>query len=143
MGERDPAEGVRLDKWLWVARFFKTRALAVDAIEKGRVAVDGQPAKAARTLRPGLAVTVRQGPLERTVVVTGLSLQRGSATVAGTLYEETPESVAARERAAERRRVAPEPALALEHGRPTKRDRRRIADWNRWSASLDDPPTER
>ena len=138
MTERDPTDGVRLDKWLWVARFFKTRALAAEAIDKGRVSVDGQVAKAARTLRPGATVTVRQGPLERAVVVAGLSLQRGSATVAGALYAETPASVAARQAAAERRRLAPEPALALEEGRPTKRDRRQLADWNRWSASLDD-----
>lgn len=138
MTDREPPDGVRLDKWLWVARLFKTRALAAEAIEKGRVTVDGLPAKPARVLKPGARVGVRQGPLERTVVVEGLSLQRGSASVAGTLYAETADSVAAREAAAERRRLSPEPALALEQGRPTKRDRRHLADWNRWSASLDD-----
>ena len=137
MTDRDATDGVRLDKWLWVARFFKTRGLAAEAIEKGRVTVDGQVAKPARVLKPGARVGVRQGPLERVVVVAGLSLQRGSATVAGTLYAETPESVAAREAAAESRRLAPEPAVAFEQGRPTKRDRRKLADWDRWSASAD------
>lgn len=138
MADRDPPDGVRLDKWLWVARFFKTRALAAEAIEKGRVTVDGQVAKPARVLKPGARVAFRQGTLEREVLVAGLSLQRGSATIAGALYAETPGSVAAREAAAERRRLAPEPAVALEQGRPTKRDRRQLVDWTRWSASADD-----
>jgi len=125
---------VRLDKWLWAARFYKTRSLAAEEIGKGRVAVNGQPAKAARELKPGDRVELRQGTLSRTVVVKGLSAVRGPAPVAQALYEETPESVQARQRAAEQRRMGIEPAQAIEHGRPTKRDRRQLADWERWSA---------
>lgn len=139
MSRDDAAAGrVRLDKWLWAARFYKTRALAADEIARGRVSVNGQPAKAARELRPGDRLDLRQGPLQRTVLVRALSTVRGPAPVAQALYEETPESVAARLRAAEQRRLAAEPAAAIEQGRPTKRDRRQLADWRRWSASVDD-----
>lgn len=133
-----PATRVRLDKWLWAARFHKTRALAADEVGRGRVTVNGQAAKPAREVRLGDLVAVRQGPVLREVRVLGLSGVRGPAPVAQALYAETPESVARREAAAEQRRVAAEPASAIEQGRPTKRDRRRLADWNRWSASLDD-----
>lgn len=137
---------LRLDKWLWAARFYKTRTLAVDEIGKGRVQVNGQDAKPAREVRTGDLVALRQGPVQRTVLVRALSAVRGPAPVAQLLYEETPESVAARERAAEQRRLAPEPALSLLQGRPTKRDRRSIEEhargtqpWgDRWSASIDD-----
>ena len=136
----EPLVRLRLDKWLWAARFYKTRALATDEIDKGRLRVNGQPAKPARELKVGDRVELRQGVVLRTVVVRGLSAARGPAPVAQALYEETPESLAAREAAAERRRLAPEPASAIEQGRPTKRDRRQLADWNRWSARLDDEP---
>ncbi len=129
---------VRLDKWLWAARFFKTRALAAEEADKGRVQVNGANAKPARELRPGDRVRLRQGVVVREVDVLALSNVRGPAPVAQALYRETPESVAERERAATARRLAPEPAASLEDGRPTKRDRRRIADWQRWSASVDD-----
>lgn len=132
----DPA-GVRLDKWLWVARFFKTRALAADEIARSRVSVNGQVAKASRTLKAGDRVDFRQGAVPRSVDVVALALHRGPAPVAEALYAETPESVAARAAAVEKRRLAPEPAVAFEHGRPTKRDRRQLADWNRWSASAE------
>lgn len=135
-----PPERLRLDKWLWAARFYKTRALACDEIDKGRVRVNGAPAKPARELRAGDTVELRQGAVLRTVQVVALAAVRGPAPVAQALYAETPESIAAREAAAERRRLAPEPAGSIEQGRPTKRDRRRLADWNRWSASLDDEP---
>ena len=136
MAEKTSAlERVRLDKWLWVARFFKTRGLSADEIGKGRVEVNGQAAKASRELRPGDQVELRQGPVTRTLVVTALSQQRGSAVIAQALYKETPESIALREKQAQERRSGSEPALALEQGRPTKRDRRQLADWNRWSAS--------
>jgi len=128
---------VRLDKWLWVARFFKTRGLSAEEIGKGRVEVNGQAAKASRELRPGDTIELRQGPVTRALIVKALSLQRGPASVAQALYEETPESVTLREKAAQERRSGSEPALALEQGRPTKRDRRQLADWNRWSASSD------
>jgi ribosome-associated heat shock protein Hsp15 len=131
------SERVRLDKWLWVARFFKTRGLSADEIGKGRVEVNGQAAKASRELRPGDTIELRQGPITRTLIVKALSLQRGPAPVAQTLYEETPQSISLREKAAQARRAGAEPALALEQGRPTKRDRRQLADWNRWSASSD------
>ena len=129
------AERVRLDKWLWVARFFKTRGLSADEIGKGRVEVNGQAAKASRELRLGDRVELRQGPVTRTLVVKALSQQRGSAVIAQALYEETPESIALREKQAQERCSGSEPALALEQGRPTKRARRQLADWNRWSAS--------
>lgn len=138
MSDEAGAARVRLDKWLWAARFFKTRALACDEIDKGRVSVNGQAAKPARELKPGDEVALRQGVVQRVVVVLGLSAVRGPAPVAQALYAETPASIAAREAAAERRRLAPEPAATLQEGRPTKRDRRQLADWNRWSASVDD-----
>jgi len=128
---------VRLDKWLWAARFYKTRSLASAEIGRGRVQVNGQSAKPARTLRPGDRVEVRQDGTTRTVVVLALSHVRGPAPVAQTLYEETPDSVAQREKLAQQRRLAAEPSHSIEQGRPTKRDRRKLADWNRWSASAD------
>jgi ribosome-associated heat shock protein Hsp15 len=133
----EAGERVRLDKWLWAARFFKTRALAVEEIERNRVAVNDAPAKPARELRPGDTVAIRQGPVVRTVVVRALSSVRGPAPVAQALYEETEASLAARERLAAQRRMGVEPAQAIEQGRPTKRDRRQLAEWNRWSASAD------
>lgn len=127
----------RLDKWLWAARFFKTRSLAADEIGRQRVQVNGQPAKASRELKPGDEVKLRQGVVERTVVVRGLSGTRGPAPAAQALYEETAESLARREAQARQRQLAPEPAATIEQGRPTKRDRRKLADWDRWSASID------
>lgn len=136
--------GMRLDKWLWAARFYKTRSLAAEEIDRGRVLVNGQPAKASRELKLDDEVAVRQPPVERRVRVRGLSHVRGPAPVAQALYEETPESLAARTAAAEQRRLAAEPALAITQGRPTKRDRRDLTrtqvDWQRWSASVDDLP---
>lgn len=133
---------VRLDKWLWAARLYKTRGLAAEEIAKGRVQVNGAPAKAARELRPGDLVVVRQGAQARELQVRALSTVRGPAPVAQALYEETAASLAARERAAEQRRQGVEPALGIAHGRPTKRDRRELtrtqATWHRWSASIDD-----
>ena len=99
------ADSMRLDKWLWCARFYKTRSLAVEEIGKGRVTVNGQAAKAARELRVGDNVALRQGPVARTVIVRALSSFRGPAPVAQQLYEETPESIAARAQAAEQHLV--------------------------------------
>jgi len=130
---------MRLDKWLWAARFYKTRALAAEEAGKGRVTVNGLAAKPAREIKPGDLLELRQGAVLRTVQVQGLSAIRGPAPAAQALYAETPESVARREAAAEHRRLAPEPSQAIEQGRPTKRDRRQLADWNRWSASVDEP----
>ena len=133
---------LRVDKWLWAARFYKTRSLATEEIAKGRVQVNGAEVKPARELKAGDTVTLRQGPVTRTVLVMGLSHMRGPAPVAQQLYAETADSLAARQQAAEQRRLSPEPAHSIEHGRPTKRGRRELDDaksWgDRWSASLDD-----
>ncbi len=134
---------IRIDKWLWAARFYKTRSLATDEIGKGRVAINGQSVKASREVKPGDEVSARQGDVTRTVKVLALSDVRGPAPVAQTLYEETPDSLALREKASLQRRIAREPALSIEHGRPTKRNRRELekakgVGWNdRWSASVD------
>ena len=139
-----PLDAMRIDKWLWCARFYKTRSLAVQEIDKGRVQVNGTATKPARELHVGDTVALRQGVVARTVVVRALSAQRGPAPVAQLLYEETAASLLERTRAAELRRLAPEPADTLRQGRPTKRDRRTLDDarqrgWgDRWSASVDD-----
>jgi ribosome-associated heat shock protein Hsp15 len=117
---------VRLDKWLWAARFFKTRSLAAEAIGGGKVLVGGDRAKPAKLLQEGDEVRVRLGPYEHTVNVRGLSERRGPASVAATLYEETPDSIAARARLAEQLRMAPAAFVYEEKGRPTKRDRREL-----------------
>ena len=133
--------GVRIDKWLWAARFYKTRSLATEEVQKGHVQVNGADVKASREIRVGDRIVLLQAKVLRTVVVNGLSEQRGSATIAQQLYEETAESKKLREAEAERRRLGPEPALSIEGGRPTKRDRRDLQkSWgDRWSASLDKP----
>jgi ribosome-associated heat shock protein Hsp15 len=130
---------LRIDKWLWAARFYKTRSLASDEIGKNRVQVNGQDAKPSKEVKVGDTVCLRQGAVERTVLVQGLSGVRGPAPVAQLLYSETPESIEARQKAAEQNRLAREPALSIEQGRPTKRDRRQIEKtWdNRWSAGID------
>jgi len=127
----------RLDKWLWAARFYKTRGLAAEDIAKGRISVNEQVAKASRELHEGDVVVLRQAGSSRILVVKALSRLRGPAPVAQSLYEETPESIAARLARAAERKLHPEPALAIEQGRPTKRDRRQLADWDRWSASAE------
>jgi len=135
-------ERLRIDKWLWAARFYKTRSLACDEIDKGRVHVNGVAVKPARELKAGDTVQLRSGATLRTVLVRAISDRRGGAPEAALLYTETAESVQARQAAAEQRRLAPEPALSLVHGRPTKRDRRegeQARGWgDRWSASIDD-----
>jgi ribosome-associated heat shock protein Hsp15 len=132
--------GVRLDKWLWAARFFKTRSLSAEEIGRSRVEVNGQTAKASREVRIGDRIRLRQGdcPAPREIVVLGLSSVRGPAPVARLLYEETPESLRAQADWATNRRFQVDPARAIEQGRPTKQDRRRLSDWQRWSASVDD-----
>ena len=126
-------EKTRLDKWLWAARFFRTRALAADAIESGKIDVNDDRPKRGRAVHLGDRLTIRLGPYQHHVVVRGLSGRRGPAAVARALYEETADSIAARERTAERLRSAPPPVF-YEGGRPTKRDRRaieRLKDENR------------
>jgi ribosome-associated heat shock protein Hsp15 len=132
-------DSLRIDKWLWAARFYKTRSLASDEVSKNRVQINGQDAKPSREVKVGHTVCMRQGAIEKTVIVKGISAARGPAPVAQLLYEETPESLAKRNREAEQNRLAREPAHSIEHGRPTKRDRRQIEHaWNdRWSASAD------
>ena len=102
---------LRIDKWLWSARFYKTRTLAAEEIGKGRVEINGQEAKPAREVKVGDTVSVRREAVTRTVVVKGLSAVRGPAPVAQQLYEETPESLKASEAAAQQRRFSREPAL--------------------------------
>jgi ribosome-associated heat shock protein Hsp15 len=135
--DASPDASVRLDKWLWAARFFKTRGLAAEAVEKGQVRVNGQTAKPARAVRPGDILTLRRSGYEQCVTVRALGSMRGPAAIAQGLYEESADSLAAAAQAAAQRKLGVEPALALEQGRPTKRDRRQLADWQRWSASLD------
>ena len=132
-------DSLRIDKWLWAARFYKTRSLACDEVTKHRVQINGQDVKPAREVRVGDTLTVRQGNITKTIQIKGISAARGPAPVAQQLYEETPESIALRAKLAEQNRMAAEPAHSIEHGRPTKRDRRQIQHaWNeRWSASTD------
>jgi ribosome-associated heat shock protein Hsp15 len=125
----DPQDDVRIDKWLWAARFFSARNLARQAVESGRVLVGGQRVKPARTLRVGDELRVRIGDDERVVRVLAISDRRGPAPVARTLYEESAESIGRRERRRQQRREFAEPAESIEGGRPTKRDRRRLRAW--------------
>ena len=118
-------ERVRIDKWLWAARFFKTRSAATEAVLAGRVQLNGTRVKPAREVRVADTLEIRRGLTQRTVVVAGLAERRGSAEVAAGLYDETPESVAAREQRALERRLARPPGADL-GGRPTKQDRRRL-----------------
>ncbi len=116
---------MRLDKWLWVARFYKTRQLANEAIENGRVKIDGARVKPAREVKPGDRLELRVGDSDWVLTVRGLSMQRGPAPLARTLYEEEADSRMRRERAQAERRLVTNPAAAIK-GRPTKRDRRQI-----------------
>lgn len=120
--ERD---GVRIDKWLWAARFFKTRSLASEAAVGGKVEINGERAKPAKTVRVGDEVRLRLGVFEHVLTVRGLAERRGAASVAQALYEETPESAAARAKMAERMRYEAV-ALVADAGRPSKKDRRDI-----------------
>jgi ribosome-associated heat shock protein Hsp15 len=136
----------RIDKFLWAARFYKTRSLATDAIGKGRVKINGQLVKAAREVRAGDSVALQMDSIVCTINVLQVSDQRGPAPQAKTLYLETPESQAAALAAKEQRRLQPEPAQSITQGRPTKRQRRDLdqakqsnTGWgDRWSASVDD-----
>ena len=114
---------MRLDKWLWAARFFKTRSLAQQAVAGGRVLLNGERTKPAHEVKVGNAVAVRAGEYRCNVTVRGLSERRGPAEVARKLYDETAESTAERQRRADLRRLSPEPANQRK-GRPTKRERR-------------------
>ncbi len=120
------AEGVRIDKWLWAARFFKTRSLAQTQLERGRVRIGDESVKPARIIKVGEVVNIDTPDLVKTVIVRGLSDIRASAPIASQLYEETPESIRAREVAQARRKLFVEPAAQIK-GRPSKRDRRRLS----------------
>jgi ribosome-associated heat shock protein Hsp15 len=118
-------ESIRIDKWLWAARFFKTRSLAADAVTGGKIDVNGARAKPSRIMRLGDKLNIRRGPYESTIVVKGLAKLRGPASEAQLLYEETEESI--------RRRELTSAQLKLEHppefhspGRPSKKDRRAV-----------------
>jgi ribosome-associated heat shock protein Hsp15 len=114
---------VRIDKWLWAARFFKTRSLATDAVDRGRVRLDGDAIKPARTVKLDDKLTIDNGSNVWEVLVTGISDQRGSATIAAKLYAETAASIEKRENDQTARRLFREPALDIK-GRPSKHDRR-------------------
>ena len=120
------ADNVRIDKWLWAARFFKTRSLATDAVDTGRVRLDGERIKPARTVKIDDKLTIDNGAETWEVVVLGISDTRGPAPVARLLYEETEKSVEKRENDQEARRLYREPGSTIK-GRPTKRDRRQLS----------------
>lgn len=124
------SDSIRIDKWLWAARFFKTRGLASEAIKGGKVEINGARAKPAKAVQAGDRLRIRRGPYLFEVIVEAVSPHRGPAAVAATLYRETPASIEARERLAEQLRAS---ALSQpqHRGRPTKRDRRRIVRFTR------------
>jgi ribosome-associated heat shock protein Hsp15 len=121
----DDMESVRIDRWLWAARFFKSRGSATEAVLGGRVHINGARVKPAKDVRVGDTIELTVAHVQRTVVVTGLADRRGSAAAAAALYDETPESIARREQQALERRVA-RPLGADLGARPTKQDRRRL-----------------
>jgi ribosome-associated heat shock protein Hsp15 len=127
---------MRIDKWLWAARFFKTRSLAVQAIEAGHVSLNGERAKAAKALKRGDEVVVRRPPFEHHVIVKALAERRGPASEAALLYEETAESRARRTMLAAEMKALPAPRFK---GRPTKKTRR---DYEEWLRSGDDEETQ-
>ena len=120
---------VRLDKWLWAARFFKHRTQATEAVDGGKIQLNGVRVKPARDVKIGDLVEIQAAEARFCVIVKGIADKRGSATVAQALYEETAESIAARETEREQRKLAATPGADL-HGRPTKRDRRQIGRFN-------------
>jgi ribosome-associated heat shock protein Hsp15 len=123
--DKSPLDRMRLDKWLWAARFFKTRSLATQAIDHGRVKLNGDRVKPAREVRPGDRIELHLGDFVWTLTVRGLSMQRGPAPVAQQLYVEDPDSLARRQQHIAERKLTENPAAEIK-GRPTKRDRRQI-----------------
>lgn len=116
---------VRIDKWLWAARFFKTRSLATDAVDGGKVRLNGERIKPSRSVKPGDTLDIDNGSTEWEVTVRALADKRGAASVAQTLYTETAQSIARRQQKQEQRKFFQEPGEAIK-GRPTKRDRRKL-----------------
>jgi ribosome-associated heat shock protein Hsp15 len=129
MNEAEDGGRQRLDKWLWAARFYKTRSLAADAIDGGKVRWNGQTVKPAREVKPGDELEISAGEIRWTVIVRGLNHQRRPAPEARLLYEETGESAERRRRLEEIRRLAPMPGTGLK-GRPTKKAGRLIRGFN-------------
>jgi ribosome-associated heat shock protein Hsp15 len=127
--ETEPGR-VRLDKWLWAARFYKTRALAVAAIEGGKIDLNDDRSKRSHPVKAGDRLRIRHGPYEHVITVRELSDRRGSAAIAATLYAEDPESKKKREETAAHVR-AMNAATGYESGRPTKKDRRAIEKFRR------------
>ncbi|AFT68830.1 S4 domain protein [Alloalcanivorax dieselolei B5] len=124
------SEGIRIDSWLWAARFFKTRSLAKQAVEGGKIQVDGAKAKPSKTVQPGSEVVIRKGDEQWTVRVEGLSNRRGPASIAQTLYQETEESRQQRQTKSEQRRLAHNANASPDH-RPSKKERRDLARFKR------------
>ena len=122
----DDSNSVRVDKWLWAARFFKTRSLATDAVAGGKVEVNGERAKPAKSVKPGDEIRLRLPPYEHILIVRGIAERRGPASVAQGLYEETEASAAERRRLAEQLRMSPAAFVFEDRGRPTKKDRREL-----------------
>lgn len=125
-------DAVRIDKWLWAARFFKTRSIAQDALSLGRVLLDGQRLKASREVKVGDCLRITRGDETLEVIVKALSSVRGPASEAQKLYDETLESLQKRERLKQNRLYAPEPSLTIEKGRPTKRQGRQLRALQSW-----------
>lgn len=127
MSSADESDRVRVDKWLWAARFFKTRSLATEAVGGGKVEVNGERAKPAKLVKPNDEIRLRLGPYEHIVIVQGLADRRGSAATAQALYEETDASRLARERLSAQLKMAPAAFVFEDKGRPTKKDRRDLS----------------
>lgn len=130
MGAMSASDSVRLDRWLWAARFFKTRRLAVEAVKTGKVSVDGVRAKPARAVKIGQRLVIRKGPVNFEIDIEGLSEQRGPASIAQTLYQETEQSIKAREQQRLEMRSAAAALPRPEH-RPERRNRRALAAFKR------------
>ncbi len=126
---------IRIDKWLWAARFFKTRQISIDAVNAGRVEVNGDRVKPSKMVKAGDQLLLRKPPVTYLLTITGISEKRGSATIAKTLFEESQESIATREKVVADLREMPPP---LFRGRPTKKDRRTLEQWQRSAAQLND-----
>jgi len=133
MSNQESNQDIRLDKWLWAARFFKTRALAAEAVGGGKIEMNGGRPKASRIVRPGDTLTIRRGPFEWTVVVRDISRLRGPAIAAQALYEETEDSIRRREAAVAQMKLERPPTFEPS-GRPSKKDRRALARFTkrRW-----------
>jgi ribosome-associated heat shock protein Hsp15 len=125
----DDSDRVRIDKWLWAARFFKTRSLATEAIAGGKVELNGDRAKPSKAIKVGDEVRLRLGPYEHILIVKDLRDRRGPASIAQTLYDETEASKAAREKLSLQLKMAPAAFVFEEKGRPTKKDRRDLSQF--------------